>query len=186
MKKNIITISMIIFLAGCSSSPTKKDILDSESIILEEGGVNPVLVSDDQTELSKSNIFNENGFERVEVEKLTKNEKTNIIEDNKVFFDFDSNNLSEKSIKILKKHVDFMNKNPIIKVIIEGHTDKKGEKSYNLLLGERRAKAVKDFFVNNGINEKRIEVVSFGETKLLKKENTEEAHSKNRRSIIIY
>ena len=79
-----------------------------------------------------------------------------------------------------------MNKHNMIKIIVEGHTDKRGEKSYNLLLSERRAKAVKQYFIDKGIAADRIEVVSFGENKLLSDKNTEEAHSKNRRSTIIY
>ncbi len=98
-----------------------------------------------------------------------------------IYFAFNSYQISEDAQKILLKHLDFLIANPQVNVKIGGHTDKRGSEEYNLILGEKRALVVKDFFISQGIPKERIEITTYGEEILADTGNTEEAHAKNRR-----
>ena len=72
-------------------------------------------------------------------------------------------------------------KNTSAKILVEGHCDERGTNEYNLALGDRRAKAARDYLIALGIASNRIEMISYGEEKPLCKESTEECWAKNRR-----
>ena len=101
-----------------------------------------------------------------------------------VLFEFDSFNLSSKSIQTLKGAVTAMRNNSAIKITISGHADERGTREYNLALGQRRAESVKDYFALNGINKSRVSVKSYGEEKPLAFGTDEMSHAKNRRAEI--
>src|SRR5256886_15923364 len=70
-------------------------------------------------------------------------------------------------------------------VLIEGHCDERGTIEYNLALGERRARAARDYLISNGIAAERISIVSFGAERPVCTEATEECWSKNRRAVFL-
>ena len=98
-----------------------------------------------------------------------------------VFFEFDSYNLTSKSIQTLKSVVSVMNSNIDIEITLAGHADERGTREYNLALGQRRAESVKDYFLLNGIMSSRVTVKSYGEERPLSLGNDEASYSKNRR-----
>ena len=98
-----------------------------------------------------------------------------------IYFDFDKYNLSSKSIQILKSAVNALDENNTISITLAGHADERGTREYNLALGQRRAEAVSDYLILNGINENRITVKSFGEEKPAVIGQDELSYSKNRR-----
>ena len=69
-------------------------------------------------------------------------------------------------------------------MIIEGHTDERGTRTYNLALGERRAKAVKNYLALKGVSPSRVEVVSYGFEKPVNPAHNEAAWAENRRAVI--
>ncbi|MFQ3339847.1 MAG: peptidoglycan-associated lipoprotein [Gammaproteobacteria bacterium] len=101
-----------------------------------------------------------------------------------VLFEFDSFNLSSKSIQTLKGAVAAMKSNSAIKITISGHADERGTREYNLALGQRRAESVKDYFALNGINKSRVSVKSYGEERPLAYGTDEISYAKNRRAEI--
>ena len=101
-----------------------------------------------------------------------------------ILFEFDSFNLSSKSIQTLKGAVVAMKNNSTIKITISGHADERGTREYNLALGQRRAESVKDYFALNGINKSRVSVKSYGEERPLAFGTDEVSHAKNRRAEI--
>ena len=98
-----------------------------------------------------------------------------------VYFEFDKSNLTSKSIQTLKSAVNALNENSSIMITLYGHADERGTREYNLALGQRRAEAVSDYFVLNGISKDRITVRSYGEERPLASGQDEESYSKNRR-----
>tara|TARA_B100000683_G_scaffold26290_1_gene23849 strand:+ start:1144 stop:1632 length:489 start_codon:yes stop_codon:yes gene_type:complete len=98
-----------------------------------------------------------------------------------VYFEFDKSNLTSKSIQTLKSAVNALNENSSIMITLSGHADERGTREYNLALGQRRAEAVSDYFVLNGINQDRITVKSFGEERPVEFGQDEKSYSKNRR-----
>lgn len=102
-----------------------------------------------------------------------------------VFFPYDSSTLSETESQKLMGNIEWMKKNPKAKLTIEGHCDQRGSAEYNLALGERRANAVRQVFVSNGIQGNRLTTVSFGKEKLLAQGDSDEAMAKNRRANFV-
>lgn len=94
-------------------------------------------------------------------------EKEQTIVMNNVFFGFDKSVLRSESFPELKRITDFLNKNPNIQIEISGHTDSFGNDAYNQKLSERRAKAVYNYFVENGVAKDRMTAIGYGETKPL-------------------
>ncbi len=97
-----------------------------------------------------------------------------------VYFAFDSSDLDEAARAKLAENADWLKQDPARTMTIEGHTDEVGTPEYNLGLGERRARATKDYLVRLGIQEKRISIITYGEERPA---GTEDA--KNRRSMFI-
>ena len=98
-----------------------------------------------------------------------------------VYFEFDKSNLTSKSIQTLKSAVNALNENSSIMITLSGHADERGTREYNLALGQRRAEAVSDYFVLNGISPDRITVRSYGEERPVEFGQDEKSYSKNRR-----
>ena len=103
----------------------------------------------------------------------------------KVYFNFDSADLSEESRSTLTKNADYLSKQSGVKARIEGNCDERGSDDYNMALGERRAKAAKDYLVNLGIASDRLSTISYGEEKPADPGHDEEAWAKNRRAEFV-
>ncbi|WP_224983518.1 peptidoglycan-associated lipoprotein Pal [Geomonas agri] len=103
----------------------------------------------------------------------------------KIYFNFDSSDLSEDSRNILTRNAEYLSKQPSIKIRIEGNCDERGSDDYNMALGERRAKAAKDYLVNLGISSERISIISYGEEKPVDAGHDEAAWAKNRRDEFV-
>ena len=87
-----------------------------------------------------------------------------VLED--IHFDFDKATLTKAAKEILARDIATLKENPGVKVQIEGHTCAHGTEDYNMALGERRANAVKEYLVNEGIAADRMTTISYGETRL--------------------
>ena len=102
-----------------------------------------------------------------------------------IYFNFDSADLSEESRSILSKNAQVLARQAAVKLRVEGHCDERGSDEYNMALGERRAKAAKDYLVNLGVQPERISVISYGEEKPAEQGQDEEAWAKNRRAEFV-
>ena len=101
-----------------------------------------------------------------------------------VFFDYDSNAVKDEFKPLVAAHAKFVSSNPR-KVTIQGNTDERGSREYNLALGQRRADAVKQMMTLLGAPAGQIETVSFGEEKPRAQGNSEQAFAENRRADIV-
>ena len=101
------------------------------------------------------------------------------------YFTFDRAILDKISQESLKQHAAYIIETEV-SVIVEGHTDERGTREYNISLGEQRAYSVRDFLLLNGVPAEKITVVSFGEEKLLNFSNDESASAQNRRAVLQY
>lgn len=102
-----------------------------------------------------------------------------------VYFAFDSSVLSAESRAALDTQVEWLKNHEDVDVVIQGHCDDRGTREYNMALGERRANAVKQYLVSNGIAENRIATRSFGKERPAVLGNNEEAWAQNRRAITV-
>jgi peptidoglycan-associated lipoprotein len=106
-------------------------------------------------------------------------EEDGILKD--VHFGYDSAEIDSGERDRLAMNVDWLRQNPRAKVELEGHCDSRGTIEYNLGLGARRAKAVKDYLVGQGIAGDRLSTISYGKELPLCQEESEECWARNRR-----
>ena len=104
----------------------------------------------------------------------------------RVFFGYDSSDLTIDSQSTLDRQATWLQKFPSVRVSIEGHCDERGTREYNLALGERRAEVVKSFLTSAGVRSRQIETVSFGEETPADPGHTESAWALNRRAVLSY
>ena len=102
-----------------------------------------------------------------------------------VYFGFDSSELDTDSQIMLDRQAAFLNVNPTLVVIVEGHADERGTREYNLALGDRRAVAVRDYLLAKGLNAARIRTVSYGKERPVIEGSNDSAWSKNRRASTV-
>ena len=164
-------------LAACSSTPVDKGVPVEEktgtppqaSTGANTGAVEPPPIPVVRPETDE--LANPNGY-------LSQNRI--------VYFDYDSFAIREEYATMVKRHADYLVKNKTRKVFVEGHTDLRGSREYNLSLGQKRAETVKSALKLSGVPEDRLEAVSYGKEKPADTAQTEAGFAKNRRAEINY
>ena len=120
--------------------------------------------------------------ERLEAERARLEQLINQIMSEDVYFDFDRSELTEKAKELLAQVGELLLKEQRFTITIEGHTDDRGTEDYNFTLGAKRAMKVKEFLAAYGIENSRMESVSYGKEAPKAQGETEEAYSQNRRA----
>ena len=159
-QKVIISIISLFFLASCETA-TQNALKGSAG---KEGSAGK----------AGSSIFG--SAKQSQADKL-------IAVGDRVLFDYDSSELSSEAKLTLDKQSRFLRANSDLTFTIEGHCDERGTREYNLALGEKRATAVRDYLVIEGISPDRIRVISYGKEKPAVVGSNDMAWSKNRRAV---
>lgn len=102
------------------------------------------------------------------------------------FFGFDSNEVNPEAVNSIKMQANYLIKHPNIHIRLEGNTDDRGSREYNVALGERRARAVLDVLMQYGVSASQVTVVSFGAEKPAAGGEDEQSYQCNRRVDLIY
>ncbi len=97
-------------------------------------------------------------------------------------FDYDKADIKPDMVSILQGNATWLKNNAGVRFTIEGHCDERGSEEYNLGLGDRRANAVKEYLLSQGVAANRINTVSYGEERPVCREQTEDCYAKNRRA----
>lgn len=169
MKKLALLGAVTLLMAGCSSVNLDNPPVDDRSSggaaagdsVVAKTAVTPV----DDGKSSQAAIAN--------VSRL-------------VYFDYDSYVIKPEFQALIDAHARHIKADKSRKVVIEGHTDERGGREYNLALGQRRAEAVRRSLGLLGVADSQVEAVSFGKEKPAAQGSNEAAWSKNRRAEISY
>jgi peptidoglycan-associated lipoprotein len=103
-----------------------------------------------------------------------------------LYYDFDKYDVRDEYKPLLEAHARYLRENRGVRMLIQGNTDERGSREYNLALGQRRAEGVKRMLMLLGVPEDQIEAVSLGEEKPRELGSNEEAWARNRRSDLLY
>ena len=180
MKKAFVLVLLVLglMLAGC---PPRK-VVQPEP---QQPTVTPEETAQRAAEVKPEEKITEQRLAKIE----TKEEIPVYLEERGIFedihFDFDRYDVRSDAKPILQKIASWLLKNTSAKILIEGHCDERGTNEYNLALGDRRAKATRDYLTALGTASDRIEMLSYGEEKPLCTEGTEECWGKNRRAHFV-
>jgi peptidoglycan-associated lipoprotein len=111
---------------------------------------------------------------------------TNILSKRSIYYDFDQYDIKDEYKPMIEAHAAYLRDHPGVKVLIQGNTDERGSREYNVALGQRRADGVKKLLLLLGAKEEQVEAVSLGEEKPKAQGTGEEAYAQNRRCDILY
>lgn len=171
-----IIVLLGLVIAGCGG---KKGVKDEEAAVVEdrgvsiqgvEGGIGP----DGRPIGAEGEVAGPTAADGPMLDKR------------RVYFEFDSAAIDEESRGIIEAHSNYLVNNSSLNIIIEGHTDERGTREYNLALGERRANAVSRLMQALGVGPERIQTISYGEERPVALEHGESAWALNRRAEILY
>jgi len=179
MKRLMAGVVVLAVLAGCSSTPTKEQpgaaVEDRKpGQVVEQPPVKPATGAEAKPLVDKSMTGN------------PLKDPSNILSRRSVYFDFDSNIVKDEYKPLITAHARYLQSHPAAKIRVEGNTDERGSREYNIALGQRRADAVRQLMQLIGARASQIETVSFGEEKSKCAEHVESCWSQNRRADIGY
>jgi peptidoglycan-associated lipoprotein len=100
-----------------------------------------------------------------------------------VHFALDKYNIDASDQGLLNRQAQWLNRYPSVRVTIEGNCDERGTREYNLALGARRANAVKEYLVSQGVSADRIDTISYGKERPICTESNESCWAQNRRGV---
>jgi peptidoglycan-associated lipoprotein len=104
---------------------------------------------------------------------------------NIVYFDYDSSEIKGEYVQVVAAHAAYLAKYPNARVRLEGHTDERGSREYNIGLGERRAQTVRKALMLQGVQDAQITTVSYGEERPAAEGSDEAAYAQNRRVQLV-
>lgn len=173
MKKLLVPALLSALLAACSTTPLPEDGAGGAPVESRTGGgssVAPVIADG----------VDANGLPRELTDPKSK------LAQRSIYFDLDKYEVKDEYKDLVAAHAKYLNTNKGFKVLIQGNTDERGSREYNLSLGQKRAEAVKRSLTLLGVKEDQIESVSLGEEKPKNPGHDEAAWAENRRADILY
>lgn len=172
MNRRILAAIALAFLtAACSSNP------DSNAAANTDG-------TSDRAALSRNDVIFDKDMAGGQATPGSQEDLTAQAGD-RVFFGYDSSELSAESRAVLEKQAAWLQQYANVGITVEGHCDERGTREYNLALGERRAQAVKNYLVSLGVPADRVNTISYGKERPAVMGADEEAWSKNRRGVTV-
>ena len=168
-----ITLISVCFWGGCAGAGTQKRLEATASAVEQEHRSSAALSAEKslQQQLAEKHA----SLASLEYEINTFNNQA-------IFFAYDSSDIADESARILRIKADILKRHPQYATLIEGHCDERGTIEYNLALGDRRARAARDYLIDLGIEPERIQTISYGAERPLDPGHNEEAWAKNRRA----
>lgn len=164
----IVLSAGLILLTACASwradhslnSADSTDASDVQSSGLNDG----ILNSEDETDNDEDNAQN----------KFT------------YYFAFNKSDLRYSDQEAIAENARYLREHPQVKALIEGHTDPRGSREYNIALGERRAQAIAVKLIAEGVKADRIKTISYGSEKLATSGHSQADYQLDRRGIVVY
>ena len=177
IKRISIAMAVVALVAGCSSG------VDLDNVPVEDKNGAPL-----STGANGANAGNtgQSGVRGVDLSQSAGDAAGPVGVSRIVYFDYDSYVIKHDYQSLIDAHARFMKSGNARKVVIEGHTDERGGREYNLALGQKRAEAVRRSLGLLGVPDGQMEAVSFGKEKLAAQGSGEEVHAQNRRAELSY
>ena len=184
MKLKILSVFVMTgLLAACGPDTIKDDASadnasDASTAGAQTGGIGGGLNADGSALAA--------GESNVSYERNAINDANSVLAERVIYFNFDSDQISQDYMDLIAHHGKFLANNPDMKLRIEGHADERGTREYNVALGNRRAQSVRRLVSFQGASTSQVTVISYGEEKPVALSHDEEAWRLNRRTELVY
>jgi len=174
---------MVALLAACSTTPPEEQAGASVED-RKPGAVPPSVQTQPITQAPVSGVDLTKSKPPAGAAMLR--DPNNILSRRSIYFDLDSFTVKDEYKSLVEAHARYLRDNASAKMLIQGNTDERGSREYNLALGQKRADALKRMLTLLGAKEDQVESVSLGEEKPKVQGSSEEAYSQNRRDDMLY
>jgi len=194
LRKALILVVPVMFLAGCATAPTDTtdEGLGTDSSVESGTGFDDTSGSgfDDTSGISDSSVetMGLDGGSDISSQafSLIDPDPANLLNKRVIYFDFDRSKVKAEFTDIVAAHATYLANNPGAQMKLEGHADERGSREYNIGLGERRGNSVARHLGLQGAARGQLDVVSFGEERPAAMGHDESSWSLNRRVEIVY
>ena len=188
MRKFAVAALVALFLAGCQTQPSQEAPIDDKSGAGASSSGTPGATTQGAGGggVSGSGVGPGAGRGGPSDGGNPLRDPNNILSRRSVFFDFDSIAVKDEFRPMVEAHARYLAGNRGARATIQGHTDERGSREYNIALGQRRADAVKRMMTLVGAQDSQIETVSFGKEKPRNPGHDEAAWAQNRRADIVH
>lgn len=176
LKRLSVVAAAAVLMAGCSSGVKLNDVPVEDKGALSTGAAGG----------ANSSGVGQNGVAPVDLGQSAGNAAGPVGVARIVLFDFDSYTVKPEYQSVLEAHARYLKESGARKVMLEGHTDERGGREYNLALGQKRAEAVRRALGVLGVPQNQMEAVSFGKEKPAVQGFSEDAFAQNRRVELSY
>jgi peptidoglycan-associated lipoprotein len=181
MNKQLMgSILLAVFLAACSG----KQVKEEPKAAVEDRSPSASTTTTESMKEAPTATTAPVTEQKMEINPLK--DPNNILSKRSIYFDFDKYEVKAEYRPLVEAHARYLSAHADAKVMLQGNTDERGSREYNLALGQRRADAVKKMLMLLGAREDQIESVSLGEEKPRAQGSSEEAYAQNRRGDILY
>ena len=177
MKKFLVAATMAALLAGCSTQPAAP--VEDQSAAAAAAAAKDGAATSGTTTSGVSGSATGTGANPLK-------DPNNILSKRSIYFEFDSFVVEDKYKAQIDAHAKYLSGNRSAKVTLQGHTDERGSREYNIALGQKRADAVKRAMTLMGVQDVVIETISYGKEKPKREGHDEAAWAENRRVDIVY
>ncbi len=186
MKQFFYAVGLCAALAGCGSSVKLNDVPVEDAAGKAVTGVGQTgMQSGANTGAAAGNTGTQSTVAKVDLQNTGKDAAAQA-GNRVIYFDYDSFAIRQEFQALIETHARLLKADKTRKVSIEGHTDERGGREYNLALGQKRSESVRSALGLLGVNDSQIEAVSFGKEKPAAQGSDEESLAKNRRAEITY
>jgi peptidoglycan-associated lipoprotein len=174
-----MSLAMVMFLVACKSTPITPAKVEDKSAGAD-------------TSASTGSDSDASGIKEVNIDGNANDannplrDPNSILSKRNIYFDFNSDAVKAEYRPIVEAHAQYLKSHQDAKVILQGNTDERGTREYNLSLGQRRSVAVKKALNLLGVQDQQIETVSYGEEKATQNCADEDCFQQNRRVDVVY
>lgn len=163
----LMGLTAAFLLTGCPSQP-----IDEQE---------PSARGGETTGASTSGVSGRGGYTAADL-----NDPSSPLYQRVVYFDYDSSDIQSQFVDILRAHASYLSSNSGASVTLEGHTDERGTREYNLALGDQRTETVRRYLVAEGVPDGQIRTMSYGEERPADPGHSESSWALNRRVELVY
>ncbi|HTN28004.1 MAG TPA: peptidoglycan-associated lipoprotein Pal [Burkholderiales bacterium] len=171
----------VAVLAGCASTPEEQEGAGVED---RKPGAKPPTIGAQTQPIQQPPVSGVDLTKPGSRSMLT--DPSSPLSKRSIYFDYDRYDVKEEYRPLVELHARYLRDNQQMKMLIQGNTDERGSREYNLALGQRRSEAIKRMMMLMGVKENQLEAVSLGEEKPKAEGHDEAAWAQNRRGDLLY
>ena len=187
--KTAITLFFIAaLLSGCTADQEKNDFLDDASANTPDGSSvsDGYAYNEDGTRVTEINLDDNLSTADALMRSPEFSNPSSPLSKRTIYFQYDSSQVLNEFFPVIEAHAKYLMNHPNQRIVLQGHSDERGTREYNIALAEQRAKSVFKMMQLIGVMSNQVDMVSYGEEKPDSMGHTDDAYALNRRVEIVY